>query len=219
MFRRFKLHASIQDLAEWAMVPLGSFISSFDNAPKRSHHPVLRLQPPSGLCELKEMQAGLVPSYARDDRGAEDRTEVHAETISCSSNFRTTFRRRRCLVPATQMCEHGHVSLGAIHDCSFAPNSNRIISIAALWESWTDNANHEIHTFAIITGLVAPVLRPLFDRLPIVIAAEDRDTWLHSSVNDPLPLELLKPLSAVELRDWSMMPYDDNNPPLVIDQI
>lgn len=221
MFHRFQLHASLEDLAEWATVSAGSLTGCFDKTPnlKRSHYPVLRLQPHTGSLELIEMQAGLIPSYAQDDRGAEDRTEMQAETLSCSSNFRTAFRRRRCLVPATQLCEHGHVSLGAIHDCSFAPDSNTIFSIAALWESWTDNANREIHTFAIITGLVVPVLRPLFDRLPIVIAAKDRDAWLHSSVNDPMPLDLLKPLTAVELRSWSMMPYDDNSIPLLIEEV
>lgn len=216
MFNRLQLRASTQELINWAGI--GTRLLSQKKieqlSTERPLYPVLRLHPHADEKELVWMQVGLIPSYAHDERGAELRMEAHAEAIECFSGFRTAFRRRRCLVPATQLSEHGHSAKGAIQDCSFAPNSGEILSIAAVWETWIDDAGHEIETFAIITSLVAPVLRSLFDRLPIVISSRERDRWLHSSTHHPEPLDLLKPLSASELKVWKMMPYDETAPPL-----
>ncbi|RZU42307.1 putative SOS response-associated peptidase YedK [Edaphobacter modestus] len=216
MFNRLQLRASTEELADWAGVDICVLCQENEERPpiERPRYPVLRLRPQTGERELVWMQVGLVPSYAHDERGAELRTEASAEAITCSSGFRTTFRRRRCLVPATQLSEHGHSAKGTIQDCSFAPTSGQILSVAAVWETWINDAGCEVETFAVITSLVAPVLRSLFDRLPIVISLQERDRWLHSSTHDPEPLDLLRPLSAPELKTWKMMPYDQSAPAL-----
>jgi len=219
MHSRFQLSTSRHELAAWASIPVDEIPNDCPSeilSTEKLRYLTLRFNVQSGLRELVWMQAGLVPSYAQDDTGAELRTEAHAEAISCSSWLRTAFRRRRCLLPARLLNEHGHLSSGGDQECSFAPASNEIFSLAAVWDSWTNDAGSQLETFAIISTLTAPLLRPLFQRMPVVIEPQDQDRWLHSSIHDPLPIDALKPLSATELRKWKMMPCTNSNPALFL---
>jgi putative SOS response-associated peptidase YedK len=209
MRSRFQLHSSRLELSEWAKVrpnDIPEDHSSDTTSRRELRHLILRFNPHTRTREVVWMRSGLIPSYAHDSTGAELRTEAHAEAITCSSWLRTAFRRRRCLAPATLLIEHGRSPSGADQDCSFAPISNDVFSVAAVWDSWIDDAGHNIETFAILSVLTAPVLRPLFDRMPVVIEPEDHDRWLHSSTRDPFPVDMLKPLTASELGKWRMMP-------------
>ena len=209
MYSRFQLHASHVELATWANIPENEIpdrrLSGIYDGEKLRYL-VLRFNAQTNRRELVWMQAGLVPSYAQDDNGADLRTEAHAETIPCSSWLGTAFRRRRCLVPAKLIKKYERLSSGTYRECSFAPASNEVFSLAAVWDSWTNKAGHSIETFAVISILTAPLLRPLFERMPVIIEPQDQDRWLHSSIHDPLPFDVLKPLSAIELRSWEMLP-------------
>ena len=215
MYSRFQLHAGRLELASWANVPVNEIPNrrptEMDGGEKL-HYLILRFNAQTNHRELVWMQAGLVPSYAQDDTGADLRIEAHAEAIPSSSWLGTAFRRRRCLVPAKLLKEHERLSSGTYRECSFAPTSNEVFSLAAVWDSWTNNAGHTIETFAVISILTAPLLRPLFERMPVIIEPQDQDRWLHSSTHDPLPFDALKPLSAIELRKWEMMPCTTVDP-------
>ncbi len=207
MFPRFQLDIDEEHLAAWAHVSLRSLPEAHfaGRLYSHRHYPVLRVSPLSRVYEICWMREGLIPSYAHDEEGAEQRAEAHAESLTCSSCYRSAFRRRRCLIPASLINECRHDPTGIEQPCSFALNSGETFSLAAVWETWLNDEGYEIQTFAVITSLVAPLLRPIFDRMPIVIPAQDHNRWLHPSPND-LPLDLLKPLSAIELRDWKLMP-------------
>jgi len=215
MYSRFQLHAGRLELASWANIPAHEIPDrclTEMNDGEKLRHLILRFNAQTNQRELVWMQAGLVPSYAQDDTGADLRIEAHAEVILCASWLGTAFRRRRCLVPAKLLKEHERLSSGTYREYSFAPASNEVFSLAAVWDSWTNHAGHTIETFAVISILTAQLLRPLFKRMPVIIEPQDRDRWLHSSIHDPLPLDVLKPLSVIELRKWKIMPCTNGDP-------
>jgi putative SOS response-associated peptidase YedK len=154
------------------------------------------------------MREGLIPSYACDERGAEQRSEAHADSMTCNSCFRSAFRRRRCIIPASVMNERRHLGTEIEQPCSFSLESGELFGIAGVWETWTNDQDHAIESFAMVTSLVTPVLRTLFDRMPVVFTnAAEQERWLESTNGyDDLPLDLLRPLSAGQLREWKMMP-------------
>jgi len=209
MLPRFELHEDWQRLSAWAGVPVSSLLSEQPEheGHGRKLHPVLRIVAGTGDRELVWMREGLIPSYACDDRGAEQRSEAHAEAMTCDSCFRSAFRRRRCLIPADLLNERRHLSSGIEHPCSFALESGAIFGIAGVWETWTNDQGHAVESFAMITTLVTPVLRTLFDRMPIVLTdRKEQDRWLHAGRHEQPPVELLRPLSTAELRVWNMTP-------------
>ncbi len=172
----------------------------------RRLHPVLRLSSATHNREFVWMREGLIPSYACDDRGAEQRSEAHAESMTCDSCFRSAFRRRRCLIPADVLHESRHLASGINQPCSFSLESGEIFGIAGVWETWTNDQGHTVESFAIVTALVTPVLRTLFDRMPVVLTnRKEQEQWLYATKEEP-PVDLLHPISASDLRAWHMTP-------------
>src|SRR5215212_4509939 len=80
--------------------------------------------------------------------------------------------------------------------------SGEPFTLAGLWENWKDPATGEwIRTFTIITTDANELVGELHDRMPVVIAPEDRDRWLNGE--DPQELqELLRPYPADRMTMW-----------------
>jgi putative SOS response-associated peptidase YedK len=216
MFPRFEMHEDWAHLSAWAGVDstratiasIESTASLKGHGGRSKFHPVLRNSPATGRREIVWMREGLIPSYACDDRGAEQRSEAHAEAMTCDSCFRSAFLRRRCLIPATVLNEQRHLGTDIEQPCSFALESGKLFAIAGVWETWTNDQGHAIESFAMVTTLVTPVLRTLFDRMPVVLTdPAEQERWLHTSKeHDQPPVELMRPLSSSQLREWKMMP-------------
>jgi len=73
-----------------------------------------------------------------------------------------------------------------------------VFGFAGLWEEWLDKQTGELlETFTIITTEANEVLKPVHDRMPVILRAGSYDEWLDVRVKDTGKLqELLKPYSA-----------------------
>jgi putative SOS response-associated peptidase YedK len=69
-----------------------------------------------------------------------------------------------------------------------------LFGFAGLWERWKAPHGEKIETFTIITGEPNDLIRPLHDRMPVIIAPEDFDTWLGGSPEEAQ--DLLKPFPS-----------------------
>ena len=168
-------------------------------------YPVLRLDH-EGKRQLVWMRQGLIPAYAHDEEGAEDREEAHAESLTCASCYRSAFRRRRCLIPADHVTDLQHGPQREGGACSLALASGDVFSLAGVWETWENDNGHSIETFAVVTTPVAAGMERVADRVPVIIADVDQKRWLQTGSIDDQPLELLKPLTPLQLRDWRLSP-------------
>ncbi len=206
MFPKFRLTCTPDDLARWTGNPISSLpdLSLVDNDVFPSVHPVLRISPVTGRRVLSPMRLGLIPSCAHDDHQADDLMEAHAEAMTCCNNFRSAFKRRRGLIPATAFHEFTEVVRPGSTPSSFSLANEAIFAIAGVWESWMDDIGEVVESFALIDVHPDPELPLSFDRIPVVIEQSSQERWLSSGA---FPLELLKPLSAVDLKGWKMMPY------------
>jgi putative SOS response-associated peptidase YedK len=212
MFHRFQLRYGWEELVQWAKIDPASLpvMPSKDQLKSGRFHPVIRMSKVTGKRELVWMREGLIPSYACDERGAELRVEAHAEAMTCDACFRSAFRRRRCLVPANSLLERRHLSAGIEQPCSFQLETGELFGIAAVWETWTNDQGHSVNSFAIVTTLVIPTLRTLFDRMPVVLTdLREQERWLQASEDHEYPpADLLRPLSIAQLHQWRMTPGD-----------
>ncbi len=169
------------------------------------HYPVLRLSR-TGQRELVWMRQGLIPAYAHDEGGAEEREAAHAESLSCSSCYRSAFRRRRCILPADHVTDlqHGPDRTGSM--CSLALASGEIFGLAGVWETWSNDNGHPVETFAVVTTPVSAAMRHFADRIPVVIAEPDQDRWLYTGDVRDEPFDLLRALDVNTLQDWRLSP-------------
>jgi putative SOS response-associated peptidase YedK len=75
-----------------------------------------------------------------------------------------------------------------------------LFAIAGLWERWRRDGEI-IESCTLLTTVANDLLRPLHDRMPVIVPPEFYDHWLDPRVKEPEELQaILRPLPA-ELMD------------------
>lgn len=133
---------------------------------------------------------GLVPSW-RDEPGS-GLINARAESVAAKASFREAFARRRCLVPTDGFYEWARSGGGKIPHW-LHPARGGLLSFAGVWERWERVGHEPRHTFAILTTDANDDVKAIHERMPVVIAAEDRDLWLDRASDRQALLGLLRP--------------------------
>jgi putative SOS response-associated peptidase YedK len=80
-------------------------------------------------------------------------------------------------------------------------NSGEPFALAGIWENWRHHQTEEwIRTFAIITCPANDLIRPIHQRMPVIVAPIQYDRWLSSL--DPDPRDLLVPFPSEPMKMW-----------------
>jgi putative SOS response-associated peptidase YedK len=152
-----------------------------------------------GTRHLTRMQWGLIPSWAKDPAIGNRMINARAETVATKPAFRAALRKRRCLIPADGFYEWQQQERRK-QPVYIALKSREPFSFAGLWESWTAPDGQEIKTCTIITTEANEILKPIHDRMPVVLSKDAEAVWLDPTVQDPAKLlPLLKPYPAEEM--------------------
>jgi putative SOS response-associated peptidase YedK len=161
------------------------FKPRYNIAPTQSV-PVVRSTAVGGR-ELVELRWGLIPSWATDPAIGSRMINARSETAAAKPAFRAAMRDRRCLIPADGFYEWQkqgrHKQPIFIHRGDDAP-----FAFAGLWEHWSDAQQQALETFTILTTAAKEQLRPLQERMPIILDPDDYAAWLDPALTDPPPL-------------------------------
>jgi putative SOS response-associated peptidase YedK len=135
--------------------------------------------------EMKLMQWGLVPYWAKDPLIGFKTINACAETISEKPSFKSAFARRRCLIPATGFYEWVEVN-GRKIPFKFTLSDRPLFAFAGIWECWQDRNGTTLETCAIITTLPNLIVAPIHDRMPAILRKETQWAWLENKPLDEL---------------------------------
>ena len=125
---------------------------------------------------IARLRWGLVPSWAKDASMGSRLINARAETVHEKPAYRTAFRARRCLVPASGWFEW-QGARGARQPWYIAPADGSPLSFAALWERW-DRSGDGLETFTIITTEACEGLADIHHRQPAIIRPDHFSYWL-----------------------------------------
>jgi putative SOS response-associated peptidase YedK len=142
-----------------------------------------------GARELCFLRWGLVPSWADDPAIGNRLINARAETAAEKPSFRAAFRHRRCLIPADGFYEWQKLN-GKNQPHYFRMRDGRPFAFAGLWEHWPGE-HQPLETCTILTTGANDLVRPVHDRMPVILGPEDFERWLDPAVREP---ELLQPL-------------------------
>ncbi len=138
---------------------------------------------------------GLIPSWAKDRKLGYSTINARAETVADKPAFRAAFRHRRCLILADGFYEWQATDTGK-QPYYIRPKDDQPFAFAGLWEAWTDRATGEIiRSATIIVTTANDLMRPIHDRMPVILDAEDQGVWLDPSTTSRETLQAL-------LRPW-----------------
>jgi putative SOS response-associated peptidase YedK len=196
MCGRFALTASPEEIAQQlALSSAPPLAPRYNIAPSQ---PVLAVREnrDSHQRELVFLHWGLIPSWAKDPSIGYKMINARSETAAEKPSFRNALKYRRCLVPISGFYEWQKVGKGKqphyIHRAD-----EQLLAVAGLWEHWQSADGSEIESCTLLTTTPNELMRPLHDRMPVILHPDDYDLWLDPQTvkTEPL-LPLLRPFPA-----------------------
>ncbi len=150
---------------------------------------------------IAALKWGLVPSWAKDALIGSRMINARAETLTEKPSFREAYKSRRCIVPASGFYEWQRSEKGAKQPFYFYLTNKEVFGFAGLWEEWLDKESGEsLETCTIITTEANDVLKPVHDRMPVILKAADYDEWLDLKESNTDKLQkLLAPYPPDEM--------------------
>lgn len=157
-----------------------------------------------GERKLELLRWGLVPHWARDPAIGARLINARGESLTEKPSFRDAFRRRRCLIPASGFYEWQRVpgkgSLEVRQPYYVSLTSGETMAFAGLWESWTSPGGEVVRSCCIVTAPANELMRPIHDRMPLILAPDDWQRWLAAPADQAALL--IRPGRDAALQLW-----------------
>jgi putative SOS response-associated peptidase YedK len=177
--------------------PLPSVAASWNIAPSQDAM-VVRLNPETGERNLDLLTWGLVPHWTKDLKEARRPINARAETVASSPMFMSAFQRRRALVCADTFFEWQARENGPKQPYTIARHDGETMAFAGIWEGWKAETGKVIRSFTIITTPANQTMKPIHDRMPVILNEASWRVWLGEQEADagallqPAPDDLLE---------------------------
>ncbi len=152
--------------------------------------------------EMVMLRWGLIPSWAKDPTIGDRLINARAETVAEKPSFRSAFLRRRCLIVADGFYEWQKRRSGK-QPYYVRLREGQLFAFAGLWERWTGPQGQEIESCVLLTTSPNDLLRPIHDRMPVILHPDDYALWLDPAVDDRTRLQaLLQPYPSDEMEAY-----------------
>lgn len=173
-------------------IPL--LVPRFNIAPTQNV-PVVRVVAADAPRTMDTLRWGLVPSWADDVAIGNRMINARAETVAEKPAYRSSFKSKRCIIPADGFFEWQKTAGGKKQPYWIHRGDNGLVGIAGLWARWkgvnSEGRTVELDTFTIITTDPHPIVKPIHDRMPAILSPDAFATWLDPKEHRP---EVLLPL-------------------------
>jgi len=141
---------------------------------------------------FEQCRWGFIPAWAAAAGKGKPLINARAETLDAKPSFRIAFKESRCLVPADGFYEW-HAGPEGKQPFYIRSAGEDTLAFAGLYEATTS-------TCAIVTAAANSFMRPIHERMPVILGPDQREQWLDSTCSDVC---LLKDMLAS--REWTNM--------------
>ncbi len=160
--------------------------------------PVVRVPAGQAQRQLDMVRWGLIPRWAKDPAVGNRMINARSEEAAVKPAFHSALRWQRCLVPCS-----GFYEWKALNDKPARGKKKQkqpyyicrrdegLFAFAGLWERWESPAVGTIESCTILTTEPNELVRPLHDRMPVIVGHADYGLWLDPAVRE---VEALEPL-------------------------
>lgn len=170
----------------------------------------IRLDPAAENRELALLRWGLIPRWADDPSIGNRMINARAETVAGKPSFRQAFKKRRCLVVADGFFEWKKIG-GKKQPYYIHLKDDQPFGFAGLWERW-NREGEEIQSCTIITTEPNELMKPIHNRMPVIVQSTDYDRWLDPDFEDGKALQQVLRRYPAELMEAYPVSTLVNNP-------
>jgi putative SOS response-associated peptidase YedK len=131
---------------------------------------------------------GLIPHWSETAKTGNRMFNARAESIDRNPAFRYAFGKRRCLVPVDAFYEWRRDGDARL-PYAVVREDRKPMALAGLWAGWKDPDTEEIiRSFTIVTTGPNDLMRPIHNRMPVVVPESAWDQWLDPTLTKPADL-------------------------------
>lgn len=184
MCGRYALHASPEVIAlQFGLARPPQVTARYNIAPTAN---VLVVRAQDGGPAATVARWGLIPSWAKDPAIGNRLANARVETAHEKPSFRTPFRYRRCLIPASGFYEWRAAAPGRGPKQPFYihPADAALFGLAGLYEVWK-GPEGPVTSCTILTTEANPLMARIHERMPVIVAPERYAAWLDPQTRDP----------------------------------
>lgn len=189
MCGRFTLTAEETEILERFQLEheIGNYEKRYNIAPSQQ---VLAVINDGATNRAGYLKWGLVPPWAKDPAIGSKMINARGETLAEKPSFRSSYRRKRCLIVADGFYEWKREGNKKI-PMYISLKDKSLFSFAGLWETFTLEDGKPLNTCTIITTKPNKLVANVHDRMPVILTKESEETWLDRSIQD---VNILQPL-------------------------
>ena len=156
--------------------------------------PVLAIRARDGARHADWLRWGLVPAWST---GASPTgpplINARAETLQRQPAFAESFRERRCLIPADGFYEWRDDERGKTPIWVSRPDGD-LFAFAGVWAALpARDGSGDLHSCANVTSEPNELIRPIHDRMPVILSPTHEARWLEPDLAEGDLLSLLVP--------------------------
>ena len=208
MCGRFTLTVSPEELqaAFPNFVIPGDIPPSYNIAPSQPIPVVVN----DGKNQLDFFRWGLIPSWTKADKiGKFSLINARSETAHEKASFKTSFRRRRCLILADGFYEWSKSTSGKGKTPYYITLRDQSpFAFAGLWDIWNSPEGDILKSACILTTNPNELVQPIHDRMPVILPSESFDFWLKTEEGSQEEFQpLLKPYPADLMQAYPVSTY------------
>ena len=150
---------------------------------------------------LTTFRWGLIPWWAKEESIGYKMINARAETVAQKRSFSRAFKKQRCLVVADGFYEWRKLADGKRKVPMYVHlHEDRPFGFAGLYENWKGKDGTVLQTCTIITTQPNELMIPIHNRMPVIIAREQRKVWLDKEIDDPgILMPMLSPYAAKDM--------------------
>ncbi|MCC6313135.1 MAG: SOS response-associated peptidase [Thermomicrobiales bacterium] len=171
------------------------------NAAPSQELPVIVGRPDGGV-EVRFMQWGLLPRWRREGQRSLAPINARAETLLEKPMFRGLVPGQRCIVPVDGFFEWRALD-GRKQPYYITSRDGALWGLAGLYDESPGPHGEPVASYTIITTAANDMLRPLHERMPVILRRDDEAEWLDRAETDPRAVEqLLLPYPDDRIELW-----------------
>lgn len=165
--------------------------------------PVITSQSPKGFSFF---YWGITPDFGKNKPVAQKLINARAESVNDKVSFKSSFEKRRCLIPADGFYEWKKLGKKTKIPYRFTLREDELFAFAGIWEEYETVSGEIQHTFLILTTSPNEIVSEIHDRMPVVLNRQMEKKWLDNYTPESELLSMLQPYPSDQMLSYTVSP-------------